>query len=54
MSPNHGNQLGGTPIIITGQCFDETSSITCCFGEIETSCVRGSNREALCISPSLM
>ena len=54
MSPNYGNQLGGTPIIITGPCFDETSSITCCFGEIETSCVRGSNREALCISPSLM
>ena len=45
MSPNHGNQLGGTPIIITGQCFDETSSITCCFGKIETSCMRGSNRD---------
>ena len=53
ISPNYGNQLGGTPIIITGPCFDESSSITCHFGEIETPCVRVSKREALCISPKL-
>ena len=53
ISPNYGNQLGGTPIIITGPCFNESSSITCRFGEIETPCVRISNREALCISPKL-
>ena len=53
ISPNYGNQLGGTPIIIAGPCFNESSSITCHFGDIETPCVRISQMEAMCISPKL-
>ena len=53
LSPSYGNQLGGTPIIIQGPCFNTEDSIKCSFNATEVSAVVMSNERAMCISPML-
>ena len=51
ISPNNGNELGGTPVIVRGPCFNDTDNITCDFGDITVPGVKVSINTALCISP---
>ena len=55
--PNRGHILGGTSIIVTGPCFDESLEYTCQFGTGRfVSGARGvylDERRLLCVSPTL-
>ena len=55
--PNRGHMLGGTSVIVTGPCFDESLEYTCQFGTgVFASTVRGvylDERRLLCVSPML-
>ena len=53
ISPNSGNELGGTPVTVRGPCFNATDNITCLFGNTSVPGVRVSVTTALCISPML-
>ena len=53
ITPHCGNQLGGTPVLIKGTCFNELVNISCQFDNIKTRGIRISNREAMCVSPRL-
>ena len=55
LSPSHGNILGGTPVVVSGPCFNESQLILCQFGSAIED-VRGiflNQRQVLCISPAL-
>ena len=55
ISPNYGNQLGGTPVIIEGPCFNENDIIQCVFGSSDPVPGAQVNEvKALCISPSTL
>lgn len=55
ISPNYGNQLGGTPVIIKGPCFNENDTIQCVFGSSDPEPgARVNKMKALCISPSIL
>lgn len=51
ISPNHGNELGGTPVTINGPCFDVSDNISCLFDNITVPGARVSQYKALCVSP---
>ena len=53
IKPDYGNQLGGTPVIIYGLLFGESSNISCLFGDVAALGVKISDTEAMCISPKL-
>ena len=53
ISPNYGNQLGGTPVIIKGPFFNENDIIQCVFGSSDPVPGAQVNEvKALCILPS--
>ena len=52
ISPDSGNMLGGTPVMIRGLYFPNmTISVMCMFGEQKTIGIVVSETEAMCISP---
>ena len=57
ITPSYGHQLGGTPIIIKGPCYNIADEILCQFIDVdEKKDVNGivvDTKEALCISPML-
>lgn len=53
ISPNSGNELGGTPVTVKGPCFNATDNITCLFGNTSVPGAIVSINTALCVSPLL-
>lgn len=55
LTPQYGNQLGGTPIIVSGPnvTFREEDDITCVFDGQGVIGVYLNEEQALCISPEL-
>ncbi|XP_019854776.1 PREDICTED: protein mesh-like isoform X3 [Amphimedon queenslandica] len=53
ISPNSGNELGGTPVTVKGPCFNATDNITCLFGDASVPGAIVSINTALCVSPLL-
>ena len=51
--PRAGPQQGGTAVIVTGPCFEESYNIICAFGGREVEGIYISEQQALCISPQL-
>lgn len=51
LTPNNGHQLGGTTVIVTGPCFNESDTIECVFDTVTVPGARASKYEALCVSP---
>lgn len=53
LSPRLGNILGGTPIKLSGPCFEEQDNITCRFNDVVVMGTHLSKDIALCVSPQL-
>ena len=53
LSPQVGNQLGGTPVVVTGPCFQPNGTTECSFGGISTPGIFVSCKSAICISPAM-
>ena len=55
LSPHYGNQLGGAPVIVSGDdiTFREDDDIMCVFGEQKIDGVYVDEEQALCVSPEL-
>ena len=53
IAPRSGHVLGGTAVLITGPCLEETDNITCVFDGIEVDGLFVSMMLALCVSPPL-
>jgi len=53
LAPRLGNVLGGTPIKLSGPCFEEEDNITCEFNDIVVMGTRLNKDIALCVSPQL-
>ena len=51
--PSFGNMLGGTFVILSGPCFDETDAVECDFAGTTTPGVYVSNHSVACITPAL-
>ena len=53
--PNYGNQLGGTPHLVsgTGVEFQESDYITCMFDDQRVEGVYLNEKQTLCVSPWL-
>ena len=52
-SPRFGSQLGGTPVIVFGPCFEQSDSVECSFGGISTPGIFVSRERFMCISPAM-
>ena len=53
LSPQVGNQLGGTPVVVTGPSFQPYGTTECSFGGISTPGIFVSHKSAICISPAM-
>ena len=53
LRPPYGNMLGGTSVVVSGPCFEESYEITCYFGTAEVQGVYLNIRLAICVSPML-
>ena len=53
MAPRLGNVLGGTPVQLSGPCFEENDNITCRFGDVAVKGTRLDRNRVLCVSPEL-
>ena len=55
LSPSYGNQLGGTPVMVSGTdvVFRERDDITCVFSDQRVEGVYINQEQALCVSPEL-
>lgn len=53
LAPHLGNVLGGTPVQLSGPCFEETDNITCLFGDAAIIGSRLDRNRVLCVSPEL-
>ena len=53
LGPRFGSVLGGTAVIVSGPCFEETDNISCVFNGVEVEGVFVSMTQSLCISPQL-
>ena len=53
IAPRSGHVLGGTAVLITGPCLEESDNITCVFDGIEVEGLFVSMMLALCVSPPL-
>ena len=51
MAPRLGSVLGGTPVQLSGPCFEENDNITCQFGDVAVKGTRLSRNRVLCVSP---
>ena len=53
LAPRLGNVLGGTPVQLSGPCFEENDNITCYFGDTAVKGTRLNKDRVLCVSPEL-
>ncbi len=53
VTPDSGNQCGGTPVIVTGVAIQEQDSLYCLFGESPVEGVYIDSTTFLCVSPRL-
>ena len=53
LGPRFGSVLGGTAVLVSGPCFEETDNISCVFNGVEVEGVFVSMTQCLCISPQL-
>ena len=53
LAPRLGNILGGTPVQLSGPCFEVNDDITCYFGDISVKGTRLNENRVLCVSPEL-
>ena len=53
IAPRSGHVLGGTAVLISGPCLEDTDNITCVFDGVEVEGLFVSSMVALCVSPPL-
>ena len=53
LAPRLGNVLGGTPVKLSGPCFEEDDDIICQFNDVVVMGTRLNKDIALCVSPQL-
>lgn len=53
IAPQAGNQQGGTPVLVSGPCFEEDERISCIFDGIVVEGIYLNQDTTLCISPQL-
>ena len=55
LSPDYGNVLGGSPILVSGPYFtvQEGDTVKCLFDDATVDGIFVSNQQVLCVSPSL-
>ena len=53
LAPRLGNVLGGTPVLVSGPCLEETDNIVCTFDGVVVDGVYINETMALCVSPCL-
>ena len=53
VAPRLGNVLGGTPVQLSGPCFEENDNITCQFSDVAVRGTRLDRNRVLCVSPEL-
>ena len=53
LAPRLGNVLGGTPVQLSGPCFEENDNITCYFGDTPIKGTYLDKNRVLCVSPEL-
>ncbi len=53
VTPDSGNQCGGTPVIVTGVAIQEQDSLYCSFGDSLVEGVYIDSNTFLCVSPRL-
>ena len=51
LTPSHGNQLGGTPVLVKGFHLESNDSIICIFDGIASVGTYVDARTALCVTP---
>jgi len=53
LAPRLGNVLSGTPVKLSGPCFEEEDDITCHFNDVVVTGTQLNKDIALCVSPQL-
>ena len=53
LAPRLGNMLGGTAVLVSGPCLEETDQITCMFGERSVNGLYISEMLSVCVSPTI-
>ena len=53
LSPRSGSQLGGTPVMVFGPCFEPSDTVECTFGAISTPGIFVSRERFMCVSPAM-